>query len=259
MKVLIFAGGYGSRLAEETELKPKPMVEIGGRPVIWHIMKIYSSFGFNDFIILCGYKGYLIKEYFANYYMHHADMTFDLQKNSLTIHNNPTEPWRVTLLDTGLDTMTGGRVRKAEPYVKGERFMLTYGDGLANIDLHALVEFHEKSRALMTVTSSQPEGRFGALDIRDNGMVSSFVEKPKGDGAWINAGYFICEPEIFSYLQGGDDLVFEGRPLQDLARDQKLFTYRHSGFWHPMDTLKDKTNLTRMWQSGNAPWKLWED
>jgi len=257
MKVLILAGGYGSRLAEETEMKPKPMVEIGGKPIIWHIMKTYSAYGFNEFIILCGYKGYLIKEYFANYYLHHADVTFDLQQSKVEIHNNSSEPWKVTLLDTGLNTMTGGRVKRAEPYVKGERFMLTYGDGLANINLPELVEFHNQSKGIMTLTSSQPEGRFGALDIDEKGLVSRFVEKPKGDGAWINAGYFVCEPGIFQYLEGGDELVLEGQPLQNLAKDHQLFTYKHYGFWHPMDTLRDKTRLTQLWQSGEAQWKVW--
>lgn len=257
MKVLILAGGYGSRLAEETDLRPKPMVEIGGNPILWHIMKIYSSYGFNDFIILCGYKGAFIKQYFASYYLHHGDVTFDIQKNSVEIHNNPAEPWKVTLLDTGLDTMTGGRIKKAEPYVKRERFMLTYGDGLANINIPELIKFHEAHKGIMTLTSSQPEGRFGALDINAEGRVSNFVEKPKGDGAWINAGYFVCEPEIFEYLNGGDDLIFEKAPLQSLAKNEKLYTYKHFGFWHPMDTLKDKTELTRMWNTGNAPWKVW--
>jgi glucose-1-phosphate cytidylyltransferase len=257
MKVLILAGGYGSRLAEETDLKPKPMVEIGGNPIIWHIMKTYAAHGFNEFIILCGYKGYVIKEYFANYYMHHADVTFDLQKNSVNIHNNSAEPWKVTLLDTGLDTMTGGRVKRAEPYVNGEPFMLTYGDGLADINLPELLEFHNKSKAVVTLTSSQPEGRFGALDINEKGMVSRFVEKPKGDGAWINAGYFVCEPEFFKYLEGGDETVLEAAPLQQLAADNKLFTYKHHGFWHPMDTLRDKMRLSQLWLSGNAPWKKW--
>lgn len=258
MKVLILAGGYGSRLSEETELKPKPMVEIGNKPILWHIMKIYSTFGFNEFIILCGYKGYLLKEYFANYNLHHSDITFDLRQNSVEIHNNSSEPWKVTLLDTGLETMTGGRVKRAEPYINGERFMLTYGDGIANVNINELLDFHIKSKGLMTLTSSQPEGRFGALDINEAGKVSHFVEKPKGDGAWINAGYFVCEPGVFDYLKGGDDLVMEGQPLQDLAHDNKLFTFKHYGFWHPMDTLRDKNRLHQLWLSGNAPWKIWE-
>lgn len=258
MKVLILAGGYGSRLSEETELKPKPMVEIGNKPILWHIMKIYSTFGFNEFIILCGYKGYLLKEYFANYNLHHSDITFDLRQNSVEIHNNSSEPWKVTLLDTGLETMTGGRVKRAEPYINGERFMLTYGDGIANVNINELLDFHIKSKGLMTLTSSQPEGRFGALDINEAGKVSHFVEKPKGDGAWINAGYFVCEPGVFDYLKGGDDLVMEGQPLQDLAHDNKLFTFKHYGFWHPMDTLRDKNRLHQLWLSGNAPWKIWD-
>lgn len=259
MKVLILAGGYGSRLAEETDLRPKPMVEIGGKPILWHIMKIYASFGLSEFVILCGYKGYMIKEYFANYHLHHADITYDLRNNSATVHTSHSEPWKVTLLDTGLDTMTGGRVKKAERYVDGQPFMLTYGDGLANVDIHQLLDFHNSHSGIMTITSSQPEGRFGALDIDQNGMVSSFVEKPKGDGAWINAGYFVCNPEIFRYLDGGDDLVLEGKPLQALARDGKLYTYKHQGFWHPMDTLRDKNRLTQLWNDGAAPWKIWNE
>lgn len=246
-------------MSEETELKPKPMVEIGNKPIIWHIMKIYSAFGFNEFIILCGYKGYLLKEYFANYNLHHSDITFDLRENKVQIHNNSSEPWKVTLLDTGLETMTGGRVNRAEPYVKGERFMLTYGDGIANVNIKELLDFHIKTNGLMTITSSQPEGRFGALDINEAGKVSQFVEKPKGDGAWINAGYFVCEPGIFQYLKGGDDLIMEGQPLQNLAKDNKLFTFKHHGFWHPMDTLRDKNTLNHLWQSGNAPWKIWDN
>lgn len=259
MKVLILAGGYGSRLAEETDLRPKPMVEIGGKPILWHIMKIYASFGLSEFVILCGYKGYMIKEYFANYHLHHADITYDLANNSAIVHTSHSEPWKVTLLDTGLDTMTGGRVKKAERFIDGQPFMLTYGDGLANVDIHQLLNFHRSHNGIMTITSSQPEGRFGALDIDQNGMVSSFVEKPKGDGAWINAGYFVCNPEIFRYLEGGDDLVLEGKPLQSLARDGKLYTYKHHGFWHPMDTLRDKNRLTQLWNDGAAPWKIWNE
>jgi glucose-1-phosphate cytidylyltransferase len=258
MKVLILAGGYGSRLSEETDLRPKPMVEIGGKPIIWHIMKIYSHYGFNEFIILCGYKGYQIKEYFANYYLHDADVTFDLAANGMEIHNNPSEPWTVTLLDTGIDTMTGGRVLRARSYIKeGEPFMLTYGDGLTNVDISKLLEFHRGHGRKATITSSQPEGRFGALDVKDGGRVSSFVEKPGGEGGWINAGYFVCEYSVFNYITGGDSTVFEKGPLEKLASEGELFTYMHEGFWRPMDTLRDKKTLDDMWNSGTAKWKVW--
>ncbi len=258
MKVLILAGGYGSRLSEETDLRPKPMVEIGGKPVIWHIMKIYSHYGFNEFIILCGYKGYMIKEYFANYYLHDADVTFDLAANRTEIHNNPAEPWKVTLLDTGIDTMTGGRVLRAKPYLKpGEPFMLTYGDGLTDVNIDELYTFHRKHGKKATITSSQPEGRFGALDIINDSQVSSFVEKPGGDGGWINAGFFVCEYDVFDYITGGDATVFEKSPLEKLASGGELHTYRHKGFWRPMDTLRDKRILEEMWSSGNARWKVW--
>ena len=257
MKVLILAGGYGSRLSEETGLKPKPMVEIGGHPILWHIMKSYSHFGFTDFVILCGYKGYLIKEYFFHYLLHHSDVTIDISNNQIVTHKNLSEPWKVTLLDTGEGTMTGGRVKRAKEYIGGETFMLTYGDGLSDVDIEKLVEFHRSHGKLMTMTSSQPEGRFGALDIRMNGQVSSFLEKPKGDGAWINAGFFVCEPGILDYIDD-DDTILERNTLSRLAKAGELYTYRHDGFWHPMDTLKDKRNLTEMWESGKAPWKLWE-
>ena len=257
MKVLILAGGYGSRLSEETGLKPKPMVEIGGHPILWHIMKSYSHFGFNDFVILCGYKSNLIKEYFFHYLLHHSDVTIDISNNQIVTHKNLSEPWKVTLLDTGADTMTGGRVKRAKEYIGGETFMLTYGDGLSDVDIEKLVEFHRSHGKLMTMTSSQPEGRFGALDIRMNGQVSSFLEKPKGDGAWINAGFFVCEPGILDYIDD-DNTILERNTLSRLAKAGELFTYQHDGFWHPMDTLKDKRNLTEMWESGKAPWKLWE-
>lgn len=259
MKTLILAGGYGSRLSEETDMRPKPMVEIGGKPILWHIMKIYAHHGFNDFIILCGYKGYAIKEYFANYFLHHADLTFDLAKNEMKIHHNPSEPWTVTLLDTGLDTMTGGRVLRAKPYVpEGESFMLTYGDGVADIDLPALIRFHQSHGKSITMTSSQPEGRFGALDIRNGGQVGKFVEKPRGDGAWINAGFFVCEHKVFDYIQQGDSTIFERAPLENLANDGELFTFQHPGFWRPMDTLRDKQTLDSLWAKGEAKWKIWE-
>jgi len=259
MKVLILAGGLGSRLSEETDVKPKPMVEIGGKPILWHIMKIYSSYGFNDFIILCGYKGYVIKEYFAHYFMHHADVTFDLAENKMKIHNNPSEPWQVTLLDTGFDTMTGGRVLRAKQYLPDdEPFMLTYGDGVADININELISFHKQHGKAITMTSSQPEGRFGALDIVNGGRVSQFVEKPRGDGSWINAGYFVCEPNVFKYIEG-DHTVWEQAPLKGLAEAGQLYTYKHSGFWHPMDTLRDKIRLEQMWNKGEAPWKMWDE
>ena len=258
MKVLILAGGYGSRLSEETDLRPKPMIEIGGRPIIWHIMKTYSHYGYNEFIILCGYKGYLIKEYFANYFLQYADVTLDLSSGKIQIHNNPSEQWEVTLLDTGLDTKTGGRVIKAKPFIKdGDTFMLTYGDGLTDVNIAQLVGFHKKHGKYMTITSSQPEGRFGALDIGQGGQVSSFVEKPKGDGGWINAGYFVCEYKVFDYLNEGDQTVLEKSPLEKLATDGELFTYMHNGFWRPMDTLRDKRTLDELWNGGKAKWKVW--
>ena len=255
---MILAGGYGSRLSEETDLRPKPMVEIGGYPILWHIMKTYSHYGFNDFIILCGYKGYVIKQYFANYFLHHSDITIELDTNRLQIHNNPSEPWKVTLLDTGLDTMTGGRILRAKPYVPdGEEFMLTYGDGVTNVNIIELVKFHKRHGKAITMTSSQPEGRFGALDIVEGDRVSNFVEKPKGDGSWINAGYFVCKYEVFNYITEGDQSIFERIPLQNLATDGELYTYKHHGFWRPMDTLRDKTTLEDLWKSGNASWKVW--
>lgn len=260
MKTLILAGGYGTRLSEETGIRPKPMVEIGNKPILWHIMKIYSHYGFNDFVILCGYKSFMIKEYFAHYFLHQADVTFDLATNSMQIHHNPAEPWKVTLLDTGLDTMTGGRVLRAKPYLEpGEPFMLTYGDGVSDIDIHALLQFHKSHGHAITMTSSQPEGRFGALDIHEGGQVSHFVEKPKGDGAWINAGFFVCEHAVFDYLDEGDNTVFERAPLERLANRGELFTYKHHGFWRPMDTLRDKRTLDEMWTQGQAKWKVWAD
>lgn len=258
MKVVILAGGYGSRLSEETNLLPKPMVEIGGYPILWHIMKTYSYYGYNDFIILCGYKGYKIKEYFAGYFLHNADVAIDLVTNKVDVLNNISEPWKIILINTGLDTMTGGRVLKAKPFVpEGEDFMLTYGDGLADVNINELYEFHKAHNQAITMTSSQPEGRFGALDIMENNRVSNFVEKPKGDGSWINAGFFVCKSEVFDYITEGDQTIFERTPLQNLARDNKLYTYKHKGFWMPMDTLKDKNTLEDLWKNGKALWKVW--
>lgn len=258
MKTLILAGGYGTRLSEETHSIPKPMVEIGGKPVLWHIMKLYSHYGFNDFIILCGYKGYVIKEYFSNYFLHHSDISIDLAKNEMKILNNPSEPWKVTLLDTGIDTKTGGRVLRAKPFIsKGDPFLLTYGDGLTDININSLWKFHKSHKGMATITSSQPEGRFGALDIIDGDKVSNFVEKPRGDGSWINAGYFVCEYDVFDLIEEGDETVWERSPLEKLAADGQLFTYKHFGFWRPMDTLRDKNALEEMWLSGTAKWKVW--
>jgi len=256
MKVLILAGGLGSRLSEETILKPKPMVELGGKPILWHIMKIYSSYGFNEFIILCGYKGYMIKEYFAHYFLHMADMTIDLAANSITHHNNNAEPWKVTMIDTGLETMTGGRIKRVQEYVGNEPFMLTYGDGVGDIDINKLLAFHNNHGKLITMTSVLPEGRFGALSIDNSNMVSSFQEKPKGDGSWINGGFFVCQPEVFNYLTN-DKTVFEREPLEELARNGQLFTYKHHGFWKPMDTQRDKNQLELLIENKNAPWIKW--
>lgn len=257
MKAVILAGGFGSRLSEETTLKPKPMVEIGGKPILWHIMKIYSTYGINDFVILLGYKGYYIKEYFANYFLHQSDVTIDLKDNSIDVINNSSEPWKVTLLDTGLNTMTGGRIKRAQDYLGDEPFMLTYGDGVANINIKKLLEFHKSHGKLMTMTSAQPDGRFGALDIDKSNKVNEFKEKPKGDGSWINAGYFICEPKVLDYITEGDSTVFEQAPLKNLAKDGEIYTYKHDSFWMPMDTIRDKNVLNNLWQNNEAAWKMW--
>lgn len=257
MKVLILAGGLGSRLSEETTLKPKPMVQIGGKPILWHIMKIYSSYGFNEFVILLGYKGYMIKEYFANYYRHMADMTIDMANNSIEYHKNKAEPWKVTLIDTGVNTMTGGRVKRVQKYVGNAPFMLTYGDGVANIDINELLTFHNNHGKAITMTSVQPEGRFGALDISKGNKVDTFQEKPKGDGSWINGGFFVCEPKVFDYITDGDPTIFERGPLENLAKDGELFTFKHKGFWKPMDTLRDKSQLEDLIEKGSAPWIRW--
>jgi glucose-1-phosphate cytidylyltransferase len=257
MKVLILAGGFGSRLSEETILKPKPMVEIGGKPILWHIMKIYSYYGFNEFIILCGYKGYMIKEYFANYYRHMSDLTIDMESNTITHHASHAEPWKVTLVDTGFETMTGGRIKKVQKYVGNEPFLLTYGDGVSDVDISELIKFHENHGKAITMTAVQPEGRFGSLQISANNKVLSFQEKPKGDGSWINGGFFVCQPEVFDYISEGDKTIFERQPLESMAKDGQLFTYKHRGFWKPMDTLRDKTQLEEMIDNGTAPWIKW--
>ena len=257
MKVLILAGGLGSRLSEETSSKPKPMVEIGGKPILWHIMKIYSSYGYNDFIILCGYKGYLIKEYFANYYRHMADMTIDMSTNQLTYHRTHAEPWKITLVDTGADTLTGGRIKRVQEYVGNEPFLLTYGDGVGDIDIDQLVSFHKIHGKAITMTTVQPEGRFGSLQIESSQKITSFLEKPKGDGSWIYAGFFVCQPEVFNYITEGDKTIFERQPLENLAKDSELYAYKHHGFWKPMDTLRDKNQLEEMLETGTAPWIKW--
>lgn len=256
MKVAILAGGYGTRISEETDLRPKPMIHIGGKPILWHIMKHYSFYGHTDFVILLGYKGYYIKEYFANYFLHQSDVTFDLSNNKMEIHNNTSEPWKVTLVDTGLETMTGGRVKRAQKYLKDAPFMLTYGDGLSDVNLHELAAFHKKSGKLMTLTTVQPEGRFGALDL-DGTAVKRFAEKPKGDGSWINGGFFVCEPKVFDYITEGDATILERTPLENLAKDNQLVAYKHEKFWKPMDTLRDKNQLEQLWSDKSAPWKVW--
>lgn len=257
MKVLILAGGLGSRLSEETTLKPKPMVEIGGKPILWHIMKIYSYYGFNDFIILCGYKGYMIKEYFANYYSHMSDMTIDMVNNDITYHKNKAEPWKVTLIDTGMETMTGGRIKRVQRYVGNEPFMLTYGDGVADLNIIDLISFHNNHGKAITMTAVQPEGKWGSLQINEENRVISFKEKRAGDGAWINAGFFVCQPEVFDYIQNDDKTIFEHQPLENLAKDSQLFTFKHQGFWKPMDTLPDKIQLEGLFETGTAPWIKW--
>ena len=257
MKVLILAGGRGSRLSEETSLKPKPMVEIGGKPILWHIMKSYSVYGFNEFVILCGYKGYLIKEYFANYKRHNSDLTIDLATNEETHLKNHAEPWKVTLIDTGLDSMTGRRIKQAKELVGKEAFMLTYGDGVSDINVQNLVNFHKAHGKAITMTSAQPEGRFGSISIDESEKVLSFQEKPKGDGNWVNAGFFVCQPEVFDYIQDGDLTVFEREPLENLAKAGQLYTFKHSGFWHPMDTMRDKAELEELISTGKATWIKW--
>jgi glucose-1-phosphate cytidylyltransferase len=257
MKVVLLAGGFGTRLSEETDIRPKPMVEIGGKPILWHIMKIYSAYGYNEFIVLLGYKGYYIKEYFANYFLHQSDITIDLKDNRMEVLNSSSEPWKVTLLDTGLHTMTGGRIKRAERFIGDEPFMLTYGDGVGDIDIGKLISFHKSHKRAITMTSIQPEGRFGALDIDKDNRVQIFKEKPKGDGAWINAGFFVCEPKVFDYLKSDETIMFEQEPLQNMANDGELMTYKHSGFWKPMDSLKDKNDLNSMWDRDLAPWKVW--
>ncbi len=257
MKAVILAGGLGTRISEETHLRPKPMIEIGGKPILWHIMKIYSAYGINEFIICLGYKGYLIKEYFANYYLHMSDVTVDLSNNSSKIHNNYAENWKITLVDTGEETMTGGRIKRIYDYIKDdEHFCLTYGDGVANVDIAKLIEFHKSHKKLATLTATQPPGRFGALSINGENVITEFQEKPDGDGNFINGGFFVLSPKVVEYIDN-DKTLWEQEPLKNLAKNQQLVAYKHSEFWQPMDTLRDKVHLEDMWQSGKAPWKVW--
>lgn len=255
MKAVILAGGAGTRISEESSLKPKPMIEIGGKPILWHIMKIYSTHGIRDFVICCGYKGYVIKDYFANYFLHVSDVAFDVVNNKMQVLQNGAEPWRVTVTDTGLETMTGGRLKRARRYLDEEDFCLTYGDGVADINLTQLIEFHRQQKTLATVTAVSPAGRFGAL-VTSGNKVLSFREKPEGSG-WINGGFFVLSPRVIDYIEG-DQTTWEGDPLERLAREGQLAAYPHEGFWHPMDTLRDKNQLESLWSDGNAPWKVWK-
>ena len=255
MKAVILAGGFGTRISEETHLKPKPMIEIGGKPILWHILKIYSAHGINDFVICCGYKGYMIKEYFANYFLHMSDVTFDIKNNKMEVHRKFAEPWKITLVDTGINTMTGGRLKQIQQHVENETFCLTYGDGVANINIKKLVDFHKKSKTFATLTGVQPPGRFGILDIK-NEKVTKFNEKPSGDGDWINGGFFVLEPEIFNYI-ADESSVWEKEPLQKLAIENQLSVFKHTGFWQPMDTVRDQKYLEDLWGALKAPWKIW--
>lgn len=255
MKVVILAGGFGTRISEESHLKPKPMIEIGEQPILWHIMKYYSSYGYNDFVICLGYKQYMVKEYFADYFLHTSDVTFDLQNNKMEIHNNYSEPWKVTLVDTGLNTMTGGRVKRVREYLNDETFMLTYGDGVCDVNINDLVSFHKAHGKMLTLTAVKPEGRFGVLDIQDN-KVQAFREKSQYDAGWINGGYMVVNPQIFDYIEG-DSTMFEKEPLTKAAHDGELMSFKHEGFWQCMDTKREKEKLEKMWNEGKAPWKRW--
>jgi glucose-1-phosphate cytidylyltransferase len=256
MKAVILAGGLGTRISEETHLKPKPMIEIGGKPILWHILKLYSHYGINDFIICCGYKGYVIKEYFANYFLHMSDVTFHMKSNTMEVHHQKAESWQVTLVDTGEATMTGGRLKRVQPYVDDETFCFTYGDGVADVDISALITFHQQQKRLATLTAVQPPGRYGALQLESEGSVHAFQEKPEGDGGWINGGFFVLEPKVIDLIEG-DHTTWEQEPLKALAEDGQLSAYHHKGFWQPMDTLRDRMHLEDLWQTGKAPWKRW--
>lgn len=256
MKAVILAGGFGTRISEESYLKPKPMIEIGGRPILWHIMKIYSAYGVSEFIICCGYKGYVIKEYFANYFLHMSDVTFDIKSNKMKIHQNYSEPWQVTLVDTGYNTMTGGRLKLVKDYLKDDTFFFTYGDGLSNLNISELIKFHHQQKTLATITSIQLPGKFGAMEI-ENDRVISFMEKPQGDGMWISGGFFVLEPAVIDLIED-EKTVWEKGPMEKLVADGALSVFKHSGFWAPMDTLRDQQYLEKLWASGNPPWKVWE-
>jgi len=257
MKAVILAGGMGTRISEESQTKPKPMIEIGGKPILWHILKIYSHHGINNFVICCGYKGYMIKEYFANYFLHNSDVTFDLKSNSVKIHQNKSEPWNITLVDTGEQTLTGGRLKRVSKYIGNEDFCFTYGDGLSDLNLNELISFHKKKGALATLAGVQPPGRFGALNLNGDKVIN-FKEKPDGDGGWINGGFFILSPKVLNYIEN-DQTIWEKDPIEKLSSEGNLFVFKHSGFWMSMDTMRDKNALEAMWEKNNAPWKVWED
>jgi glucose-1-phosphate cytidylyltransferase len=255
MKAVILAGGYGTRISEETSIKPKPLIEIGGMPILWHIMKNYSVYGINDFVICCGYKGYMIKEYFANYSLHMSDVTIDLQSNNIEIHKKFAEPWKITLIDTGVNTMTGGRLKRIQKYVDDD-FCFTYGDGLSDINIQALIDFHKSQNKKATVTAVRPPGRFGTLQLDEQNLVSDFIEKPIGDGGWINGGFFVLKTDVFDYIEN-DKTIWERKPLEQLSHESELAAFKHEGFWQPLDTLREKNNLEKLWSENNSPWKLW--
>ena len=259
MKVVLLAGGKGTRITEETVNKPKPMIEIGGKPILWHIMKLYSEYGHSDFIICLGYKGYVIKEYFVNYFLHQSDVSISLKDNSIDIHNSRAEDWKITLVDTGLDTFTGGRLKRIQPYINNETFMMTYGDGVGNVNINQLLDFHKKNKKKATLTAVQPSGRFGALSIDTKDTIQSFKEKPKGDSSWVNGGFFVLEPDVFDYIEDSDHSVWERKPLESLAKESQLSAFKHYEFWKPMDTLRDKIELDKLWEENQAPWKIWND
>ena len=260
MKVVILAGGRGTRISEESNIRPKPMVEIGGNPILWHIMKSYSYYGYNEFVICCGYKGYMIKEYFADYYLHRSDITFDFtDNNNMIVHNNVAEPWKVTLVDTGLNAQTGARIKRIQKYIGDEPFMLTYGDGVSDVNINEIVKYHKKHNKIATMTAIQPGGRFGVLDIGSENNIKKFTEKSKEDGGWINAGFMVLNPEVFNYLDDSEDLIFERTPLETLAKKGELMAYKHEGFWQCMDTMRDKEQLERIWATGRAPWRRWRE